>query len=235
MRRSVSFGHLPIEEATVDFLSIIGVSWERGRNIVFRQPELLVSACEPTHPHGRKPTAWLMQNLTTLKIFWYEAIVGNLGNEVGKALQDEHREDTRDEAVRNIERDYSKPRLYFLVKVRWERLRRTRNEDNGQEARKSISLSKSISFNNCTHGGVMNHIRPIDIQNVLDHERAGDDQGATYLLPCQLQSFTWRILPTRSPRWHTCENRRKKDGNKERDSCGYGRDAGFRTISNAGR
>ena len=220
---------------TVDFLSIIGVSGERGRNIVFRQPELLVSACELAHPQGRKSTSWLMQDLTTLKFFWYEAIVGNLGNEVGKALQDEHREDTRDEAVRNIERDYSKPRLDSLVKVRQERLRRTRNDDDGQEARKSISLSKSISINYCTHGGVTNHISPIDIQNVLDHERARDDQGPTYLLPCQLQGFTWRILPTSSPRWYTCENWRKKDGNKERDSCGYGRDAGFRTIGNTGR
>ena len=94
------------------------MSWKYGGSVIFRQPKLLVSPCQLAHPQGCKSTSWLLPGLTTLKVPRHEAIVGNLSDEEGKALQDEHREDTRDEAVRDIERNYSKFKSVLLVKER---------------------------------------------------------------------------------------------------------------------
>jgi hypothetical protein len=146
--RNVLLGHLPIGWVTVGLLAVFVMSGKRSGNIIFRLPKHLVSPCEPAHPQGCKPTRWLIPELTMLKVFRQEAVVGNLSNEEWKALQDEHREDTRDEAVSNIECDYSESRSGSLVKARQEWLRRTRNEDDSQEARKSISLLKHVSTNN---------------------------------------------------------------------------------------
>jgi len=83
------------------------MSWEHSGNVVFRQPKLRFSICEPAHPQGCKPTSWFLPDFAILKVFRHEAIVGNFGNEEGEAFQDEHREDTRNEAIRDIKRDYS--------------------------------------------------------------------------------------------------------------------------------
>ena len=139
---------LPIGQVTV---GLFGVSGKRSRNAIFRLPKPLVSACEPTHPRGCKSTSWLLPDLTTLKVFRHEAFFGNHRNEERKALQDEHREDTGDEAVSDIERDYSEYRSASHVKGRRQWSKRTRNEDDSQETRKSVSLSnKSITITNHT-------------------------------------------------------------------------------------
>ena len=117
-------------------------------NVVFRQPKLLVSACEPAHPQGCKTTSWFLPDFTTLKVSRHEAIFGNRSDEEGEALQDEHREDTRDETVRDIEGDCNEYRSVLLVKGRGQWLKHTRNEDDSQEARKSVSLSEYVSANN---------------------------------------------------------------------------------------
>ena len=141
-------GHLPTGRVTVCFF---GMSGKRSGNVIFRQPKRLVSACEPAHPQGCKSTSRFLPDLTTLKVSRHEAILGNCSDEEGKALQDDHRENTRDEAVRDIERDYSEYRSASLVKGRRQWLKRTRNEDDSQETRKSVSLSnKSITITNHT-------------------------------------------------------------------------------------
>jgi hypothetical protein len=83
-----------------------------------------------------------MPDLTVLKAIRHKPVVGKLGNKEGKTLQDEHRDDTCNDSVGEIERDYSEPELVSLVNAHQERLRHTRNQDNGQEARKGVSLSK---------------------------------------------------------------------------------------------
>lgn len=139
-------GRLPIGHVTVGLFGVSG----KSRTIIFGLPKLLVSACEPVHPRGCKSTSWFLPDLTMLKVFRYETIFGNLRNEEGKALQDEHRDDTRDEAVRDIERDYSEYKSASLVgRCQWSK--RTRNDDYSQETRKSVSLSNmSISITNHT-------------------------------------------------------------------------------------
>lgn len=94
------------------------MSWKYSESVIVRQPKLLVSTCQLAHPQGCKSTSWLLPGLTTFKVPRHEAIVGNLSDEEGKALQDEHREDTRDETVRDIERNYSKYKSVSLVKER---------------------------------------------------------------------------------------------------------------------
>jgi len=93
---------------TLCLLLIIGVSEMYDPNVIlFRQPKLLVSAGELADPQRRNSTRWPMPGLTSLKVFWYETVVGNLGNKDRKTLQDDHRDDSRDEAVGDIERNFS--------------------------------------------------------------------------------------------------------------------------------
>ena len=133
---------------TVGVLLAFGVSRKRNENyIICWQPNRFVSAPELAHPLGYKFIGSHMQDLPLLKVFRHEAVVGNLGNKNGKTLQDGHREDTCDEAVCDIERDFSESELASLITVSQEGLRRTRNQDDSQEAWKRISLSKREHIN----------------------------------------------------------------------------------------